>query len=574
MGLLRLAGFTGMWPVRDARALPDNAAVEAINIRPDGGAYLKPARQNPVVAFASILPSHNAVFPIQQGASFDWTTAYWMKFNDAHTDVVRGPLVNDSFERYYWASPSTGLRYAPKASIVGGSTGFEAGVPAPTAPATLDVVAGSWAVDGDGNPVHPVVTRAYVTTFINVYGEESQPGPAVEDTGPEDADWLLTVIQQPAAPGLRAAYDKIRIYRTVTGLTGQVQFYKVVDLPVGTTFYNDVLSDLFVTGQVTLDSTLFATPPALHGLVAMPNGILVGFIGNQLYFSENYRPHAWPAEYMITVDFPIVGLGVYGNTCVVCTTGNVFLVQGTQASALSLTKTDAMLSCLSRKSIVSAPEGVYFASEPGLVLVGPSGIKVVTEGLFSREQWVRDYLPTTLRAMYHAGEYIALLNGTMGGFRFSPANPEAMGVVRWTNLTYAPLGVGVEPWTGKPYLIVNIDVTGHAIAAWEPHTAGFLSMDWRSKEIQTPYPTNFSCGQVYYDDSLGLTCTLQIIATLRGNDGTVQDTLVYDQPVAASGREFRLPSGFKADIWQLRVTGSAVVQSILLATSVRELRDA
>lgn len=573
MGLLRLAGFTGMWPVRDARALPDNAAVEAVNIRPDGGAYLKPARQNPIAHFVGT-PAHNAVFPIQQGATFDWTTAYWMRFADPNTDVVRGPLVNDSFERYYWASPSTGLRYAPKASIVGGSTGFEAGVPAPTAAATLDVVAGSWAVDGDGNPIHPIVTRAYVTTFINVYGEESQPSPAVEDTGPEDADWLLTVIQQPPAVGLRAAYDQIRVYRTVTGLTGQVQYYKVVDLPVGTTFYNDVLSDLVVTAQVDLTSVLYATPPALQGIVAMPNGILAGFIGNQLYFSENYRPHAWPVEYMITVDFPIVGLGVFGNTCVVCTTGNVFLVQGTQASALSLTKTDAVLSCLSRRSIVSAPEGVYFASEPGLVLVGPNGIKVVTEGLFSREQWVRDYAPSTIRAMYHAGEYIALLVGTFGGFRFTPSNPEAMGVIRWTNLTYAPLNLGVEPWTGKPYLLVNVDVTTHAIAPWEPHTAGFLSMTWTSKEIQTPYPTNFSVAQVYYDDSPGLTCHIRLIATLRGNDGTVQETIVYDQDVAASGKEFRLPSGFKADIWQVRITGSAMVQSFMMATSAQELRGA
>lgn len=567
MGLLRLAGFTGMWPVRDARALPDNAAVEAINIRPDGGAYLRPARSNPIAVLPGLSPAHNATFPIQQGASFTLASAYWMKFTDPNTDVVRGPLVNDSFERYYWASPTTGLRYAPKASIVGGSTGFEAGVPAPATAPTVDVTVGTGSADA------LIVTRSYVVTFINVYGEESQPGPAAEDTGKIDANWVLTNIPQPGAPGARAAYQTIRVYRTVTGLTGETQYYKVVDLAVGTTFYTDVLSDLFVTGQVLMESTHFATPPALHGLVAMPNGILVGFIGNQLYFSENYRPHAWPAEYMITVDYPIVGLGVFGNTCVVCTTGNVFLVQGTQAAALSLTKTDAVLSCLSRRSIVSAPEGVYFASDPGLVLVGPNGIKVVTEGLFSREQWLRDYLPGSIRAMYHAGEYVAANWATFGGFRFNPSNPEAMGVIRWT-MEFAPLQMGVEPWTGKPYVMAVWDGTGQGIFAWEEASAAFRSMTWKSKEIQTPPPTNFTVGQVYFDDSPGLVCHARIWATLRGNDGTVQKTLVYDQNIPASGKEFKLPSGFKADIWQIELTGTAVVQSFMMATNVAELRSA
>jgi len=33
MAMLRLAGFSGMWPIRDTRALPDNAASYAMNIR-------------------------------------------------------------------------------------------------------------------------------------------------------------------------------------------------------------------------------------------------------------------------------------------------------------------------------------------------------------------------------------------------------------------------------------------------------------------------------------------------------------------------------------------------------------
>ncbi|MGL1400235.1 hypothetical protein ACSTI4_24935, partial [Vibrio parahaemolyticus] len=71
-------------------------------------------------------------------------------------------------------------------------------------------------------------------------------------------------------------------------------------------------------------------PPAgLRGLTAMPNGMMAAFDGKDLYFCEPYLPHAWPASYTLTTDFPIVGLGAFGTSLVVMTTGNLYLVSGT-----------------------------------------------------------------------------------------------------------------------------------------------------------------------------------------------------------------------------------------------------
>jgi hypothetical protein len=139
----------------------------------------------------------------------------------------------------------------------------------------------------------------------------------------------------------------------------------------------------------------------------MPNGIFVTWKDNNLYFSENYRPHAWPAEYTLTVDYPIVGVAVYGSSLVVCTTGNPSIVSGVNAAAMTLQKTDAPLPCLSRRSIVAGGEGVFYASEEGLVLVNPGGVQTVTKDLISREQWRVEYVPSTQKAMYMGGEYIA-----------------------------------------------------------------------------------------------------------------------------------------------------------------------
>src|SRR4051812_12632113 len=118
--LLRLAGFTGMWPVRDRRALPDNAAVDALNINVEGGAYLKGARQH----FQRVGPpgvNFNSAYPIKTQTASPWLN-FFMYFQDVNTDVLKAPIVNDKFERYYWVSPSTnGLRFATKNDILSGA---------------------------------------------------------------------------------------------------------------------------------------------------------------------------------------------------------------------------------------------------------------------------------------------------------------------------------------------------------------------------------------------------------------------------------------------------------------------
>jgi len=589
MAMLRLAGFSGMWPIRDTRALPDNAASYAMNIRADGGAYLKPARTHqPRVAITLGIEFVYALYqgtdPVSQPV---FTNSFWWKHVDPNTDVVRSPLVNDSFQRYYWASPSTGIKYAPKADIIAGSTGLVLGVPVP--PGILGAgpsVTPPPPASTPGEAALPRTTRSYIYTWINIYGEESQPSPAGEDTGfvengAGNRVWNISSIQHPPEAAGGANFKETRLYRTVTGLSGVTQYYKVVDIPAGSpgalTAYADAFTDLQITGNVALESTYFAGPPAgIQGLAAMPNGILVGWIGNTLYFSENYRPHAWPVEYQIAVEHPVVGLGVYGNTCVVCTTGNVFLVQGTKSAALSLTKTDAMLSCVSRLSIVAAPEGVYYASDEGLVLVGAGGIAIVTRELISREQWQRDFVPNKIRAMYHNGEYIGAIYNTTGGFRFSPTNPSALGVTWWSQPNEFPLNLNIEAQTGRAHMLAfnNTGATSIAVHEWEKADNPYQTMTWKSKEYQTPWPMNFRVGQAYFDVNPTAPVNLKIWATLRGYPGTTTKTLIFDQNITTSGQEFKLPSGFRADVWEVELSGAAALESLLLATTTQELRGA
>lgn len=571
MGLLRLAGFSGMWPARDPRALPDNAAYQAVNVRSEGGAYLTATREAELIK--ALTGGTQTVYRIPLSSNNEpLSSSFWMQFADINTDVIRAPIVNDQYERIYWASPSTGLKYAPKASIIAGTPGLDVGVEPPTAAPIVTVIAGTGALDPDtGLNTAPRVTRAYLVTYISEYGEESAPGPSFEAAGHTDQDWFVNPIPQPGTPTTRAAYQTIRLYRTVTGLTGVTSFYKVVDLAVGTTFYMDRLTDAEVTGNTLLETETWGIPPeSFQGLVSMANGIFVSWNDNNLFFSENYRPHAWPAQFMITVDHPIVGLGVFGSSCVVCTTGNPFVVSGIKANSMSLTKVDVPMPCLSRRSIVSTIDGVFYSSEAGLAYISTSGTGVVTADLITREQWQTLYGPATHKAIMVAGQYVAgrTVSGQKPAFTFAPQEPAKRGVVD-VDAGVVYVNFGVEPWTGKPWYIA-----GSNLYEWASPTGDVLTYTWRSREFVYPTPTNFAVAQLYFDDASAGPVQLRVWATLRGDDGTVSRQLVFDQPVTRSGQETRLPSGFLSDVWQVELEGTAPLQSLILATTAKELRGA
>jgi hypothetical protein len=579
VGIL-LKDFTGCTPKLDVRSLPDNAAASSINQRPNTGG-LEPVRfPDPVKAVAA---STRFVYriPIPDAFAVNLTQGYWWEFADQDTDVVRGPTVNDSFERYYYCSPSTGLRFATKADIIAGngqSNSHAIGVPRPGQPPVVTPDTTNSAreppedSDGDGVPDTPgafiaeVLTREYVVTFINQYGEESGPSPAAEATAPTDAVWNVTNIPQPGVFDRDyAPITTIRLYRTVTALSGSTVFNFVVDLPVGTTSYADILNDLVVSGTTQLETTNTDPPPlGLQGVALMPNGIMVAFKGNNLYISDNFKPWSWPVAYQLSVQHYIIGLAVIGNTCIVCTTSNPCSLTGSTGATMALTQNAAPLPCYSRQSIAVAPEGVYWASYSGLVLFTLSGAKIVSDEVIGRTAWATQFNPESMDCVFAYGMYFGRQQKVLRDTIPVSTVEVGFGIGEGSTVNYDDLAdtvaCGLDFASGKPWII-----KGGQIYEWLPSGTLLKTVIWTSKQFQTQKPVNFGAIQAYYDTSVELA---GVHVRLFGNNGVLRwEGDLADRKVK------RLPSSFKDDIWQVEITSNTIVHRLALGQTVEDLKN-
>lgn len=576
--VINMVTFGGEIPTSGDRSLPDGYAVESCNTYLYSG-ELRGVR--PPLNLADINSITKKVFRIPKGTvggdpanpslipppSYLGDSLY-MQFTDPDTDIVRAPVINDSFKRWYFCSPSTGPMYNTTARMAIGDPPYLLGVNAPATAPTLTVSGGSFPTN---------VSRVYLVTWQTIYGEESAPSLTVTAAGKPDGTWHLTAIPQPSSGDTlnRAPISKINVYRTITGASGVATYFRVVQLDNGTTSYDDALDDTIVANGLDLESINFNMPPlTLKGIMAMPNGYLVGWDDANLYFSEPYRPHAWPVEYIETVEYPIVGLGVFGTTGVACTEGYPVTFTGVAPISVAFTKTQINEPCLSRGSIVSNIEGVYYASQNGLMAVTPAGLVNVTADLIVRGKWIVDFAPQYIRAVrYHSG-YLALKampSGVNEGFFLDPSSLK-VAVTKFIEMT-ATVNLHADVWSGEIFMIDNSKVK-----QWDPSTNDLWPVKWRSKEYQLPRILNFGCYEITWDEDRyanNSIDTAMVAATTRVQFRVWADRrLIYDQvvPVNRNGLPCRLPSGFKSNVWQFEVRARAPIYSISVARSEKELR--
>jgi hypothetical protein len=510
----------------------------------------------------------------------------WLPLPSPYSSCVRSPLANDQYRRVYWTSPGENAKWSTYDDIRNGWPPYDLGVIQPTAAYTPVVSASG----GTAPDVVPWVSRSYLITFINSYGEESAPSPPSDPVdGASDGDWQIWV--NGALPGPVAGRNypgpiTIRLYRTVVGQTSGAVYYQVRDFKISLGDvppqpYHDTLLDSEIVGNLVLASTNWVNPPDnLDGMTVMPGGMLVGFTRNTVHFCEPDHPHAWPASYDQSLIFDIVGFGVWQQSLVALTLGTPAIGSGQMPSSFTFSGLQVPEPCISRGSIITDLMGVYYSSQNGLIMLNYMGMQNMTLQQVTRNIWLEEYKGASLIACRHRSQFLAI-NGGDHGFIIDYGEPR-LGVIHIDPVSGADC-VWNDPYDGSTFIIND-----KLVYRWDDPTAQAMTWRWRSKKFNLPKPTNIGAVQLWVSKEVTTAVappappmSTQDNSGLVLPDGVVclfrlfaDDEMIYEMPIIEPLQLLRPPSGLMAYEWQFEIVSCIAVYQVQLATTVKELQGA
>jgi hypothetical protein len=523
---------------------------------------------------------------------------------------------------YFAAGPAGGNSLAVKfpATFTNGPPG--------TAPAGMSTGQAGLNIWGDFSTSDVIEARSYVYTWVSAYGEEGPPSPPVVENGWSNGVWTVGLwLPPPDDLGVQRNLNRIRLYRTVVGQKSS-DFFFVAEFPI-----NDLITDTPTNDKVkdgayvddTPDSEValneliqtedwFPPPANLQGFQVMANGMIAGFVGNEIWFCDPYHPWAWPPGKMVTSDFVVVGLGLAGGNLVVATAANPYFIVGNSPDNMVMQKCAQSYPCMARASIVSSDKACAYMSTQGMITVSNDGTAVNTTDLWiTRDKWQQLVPQKYTRAIYLASQYLCF--GTVSPPSVTPVDtsvaqrgftieidsdvasftiwPQPGGHRLGLQIMDSPVGADIknvlsDPWSGAGVMIADGKVWYWDFSDAAPEIVPYT---WKSKVYQQNAKRNYSAMKVFFKIPSGTPTQVTrnenvasdpswltlgdnqwgIIRTYVDYDGTGTLTLIDCREIRQSGELLRIRDGFKADRWQFEITARVDISNVQIATSVKEL---
>ncbi len=555
MAGFKLTTFSGLNKKVSPRLLQDSVAQNAENAFLDSGRLegLKSDTNHSSEPF-----SHPAVdIGVNTKTIFQITSSEWLTFT-ADVDIIKSPIKEDPSNRFYFTQSGDHPKYGPRSTLVSGAgpyptSSFRLGLPTPAAFTSAPSVDNTSADDGAGTS-----SRAYIYTEITAFGEEGPPSPVTSNEIVDAANGATVTLALPAATSGNFNISKRRIYRT--DVNGVFRFVKDVSGTAAGNVTEDVLDDLL--GEEIESSDNLAPPDNVSadhpdgpmlGITAMPNGITAGFSGNTLLFSESYLPHSYPLANQLTTKDDIVGIASIASGLLVTTKGKPLMASGTDPSAMAIVEIDANLPNSNKRSLVDMGEYAIYASPDGLVIASNAGVQLITQQIFTRDQW-QDYYPQNIEGYEYEGKYIGFTydgsdNNTKKGFIFDPRG----GANAFVNLDfYAHAGYN-DRENDELYLAINGTLKIFS------NNSTRRSYEWKSKQFFSNRPLSPGVAKVDADsyDSL----TFKLFA-----DGSLKHT-----QTVTNNEIFRLPGGYRAKEFEIQLEGTDTVNEVCVYESPQEI---
>lgn len=532
--MITLEKFSGLAPGISPYKLSDAMATIADNVRFDrhrldnwkGMSVIEAAAVNT----ASIFPYNGS-----------WLTSTFRRH------YVRTIIPNDVRERIVFTDSDY-----PK--IRSGAEEYRLGLPAPgSTTAAIEV-------DGDKSDPLLIENWSYIISYVDAWGAEGPTSTATNtiEVG-EGGSVRITFPTIPTGDYNFGAGALIRIYRTNTGTTS-TEFQYVDEVAITSLDYVDSktgseLQEVAPSiGWIGPPDDDIATHPdgPLKGLVELPNGVLAGYSGNSVYFTEPYLPHAWPLAYRKSTSAVVVGLVPIDAGLLVLTQEHPYMIIGTLPDSMVLAPIESDQACVSENGYVDMGGYAIYPSPDGLVQAQGNTTQIITAEYFTKEAW-QALQPETFRAFKYDDKYIAFYGDIddATGLVFDPRGQAAA----FSKLALKVNAGYQDPLTDKLYLSYKDDANAWQLGEFD--AGAVLPFEWQCKIFRYPRPkafTTLSCKADAYP------VDIEVFA-----DGVSKFTITLNDDAPR-----KIPGGFKAKEWQLTVTSSNAVDFIGLFESMAQ----
>jgi hypothetical protein len=391
-----------------------------------------------------------------------------------------------------------------------------------------------------------VETRAYIYTMVNAILEESVPSGA-NAVSLTYLDYVEITTADPSFTGY-IPKSTVNIYRTFgTNPT----YFKITTTSLGGGVFKDETYKSSDIG-VALPSLDWDLPESgMTGLVSMPNGFFAAYKNNMLYFSEPFRPHAWP--YGMSFPNNITGICTDAQSLVVTTNTGAYMVLGSLPSNMSQQKLPLPQAGIAQRLMVNLEGAVAYASSDGIVLVqGSQSTMTLSQKFYSREDWRSTFATIADDARF----------GYTDGYLVMVSSQEAKGIIIRLDEAAGTLTQFNETFDSMFYLPITDTLyysKGAAVYRLRDGSAAYYTLDWWSKEFTLPNFTNFG--------AFFIRCTASTVVSIY------VDAALWHTFTAATTGYYRLPAGKRAVRWSVRVQTTGKIEEIALAESMSEFRS-
>lgn len=386
--------------------------------------------------------------------------------------------------------------------------------------------------------------------------------------------------------------------------------------------------DFKVSGLIFTLDTLYADKPdaAMQGLTMAHNNIMVGFVQNEVCFSDPGRPWSWPLRYRIVVEHKIVAVAAVGGAIYVLTTDYPYRIYGDTPDVMAATRFDIPMPCTSKRGVVNMGYGVVYPTYGGIALIASdTGAILVTKSIHDRDTWVEACDPSTVVAEFYNGKYF--MSHSTGSMLFE--RDDQIGGVMVTT----PIKFNAAYYDARYDKFYYVTAESGELYEWDADGQPLLTTEWKSKVFINKEYTNLGAARVVADftadqgdiDNVNA-FNAAVIAhntemwSLSPQLGTLNGQLSYVDPVTSAytivdnsiggsmingdvrtqyslepigsyfvnfrlwankllvadvvvsnSDIFRLPTGYKTDTYEFAVSGSARIRAIHLADTPQGL---